>query len=391
MKKILCLMVVTCLAIGLFVSLAEAQDRQLLEYRSSREASRTIGSLSSKHLKATQERPQDIELPELESREPLFYRWPTPMVKAGGLWIALDRSSASKVRDRLFIDSDGDGNLKDETAVIAYKTESRHAYFGPAKVIFEGENGSITYHLNFKLCDHGSRLLYITPGGWYEGTITIGEKERHCILIDRNVNGTFNDKSTNAEDCDRIQIGKDEYKDIRFVGNYLDIEGSLHRLEVARDGAYVKLTAAENVTFGNIQLPESITEFAAGGVNGLFVRKPKNGTCSLPVGQYLIDHWTTERKDDAGKSWKLQGSQFSESGRFNVSEAEETELSIGEPVISTLAVRDRKGNRYFSQTLKGKLKESIYITHNGKRAPAPKLHIKSKDATYDQTFAFKYG
>jgi hypothetical protein len=223
MKKILCLMAVTSLAIGLFVSLAEAQDRQLLEYRSSREASQTIGSLSSKYLKVTDERLQDIELPELESREPLFYRWPTPMVKAGGLWLALDRSSASKVRDRLFIDSDGDGNLKDETAVIAYKAEPQHVYFGPAKVVFEGEDGPITYHLNFRLCDHGSRLLRITPGGWYEGTITFGEKERHCILIDRNVNGTFNDKSTNAEDSDRIQTGKDDYTDIRFVGNFLEI------------------------------------------------------------------------------------------------------------------------------------------------------------------------
>jgi len=339
----------------------------------------------------TYQRPQDVELPEFESREPLFYRWPTPMVKAGNLWIALDRSDTSKVRDRLFIDSDGDGSLKDESAVIAYNTESRHAYFGPVKVVFEGKDDPIAYHLDFRLCDHDSRLMRVMPGGWYEGTITVGEKEKHCILIDHNVNGTFNDKFKNAEDCDRIQIGKDDYKDIRFVGNYLEIEGSLHELEVARDGAYVKLTAAEDVTFGNIQLPESITEFAAGGENGLFIRKPKNGICSLPVGQYCIDHWTTERKDDAGNSWKLQGSRFSESGRFNVSEAEETELSIGEPVISTLTTRDRRGKRYFSQTLTGKLKESIYITLNGKRAPPPKLHIKSKDGTYDQIFDFKYG
>jgi hypothetical protein len=391
MKKILHLMVVTSFAIGLFVSPAEAQDRQLLEYRSAREASPTIVRASRRHLMPTHERPRDVDLPEFESREPLFYRWPTPMVKAGSLRIALDRSETSRVRDRLFIDSDGDGSLKDETAVIAHKAESRHASFGPAKVVFEGEDGSITYHLNFRLCDHDSRILYVTPGGWYEGTITVGEKEQHCILIDRNVNGTFNDKSTNAENCDRIQIGKDDYKNISFVGNYLEIEGSLHRLEVTRDGAYVKLTAAEDVTFGNVRMPKSITEFAAGGENGLFVRKPEDGVCSLPIGQYLIDHWTIERKDDAGNNWKLQGSRSSKSGRFSVSDAEEVKLSIGEPVISTLTTRDRRGNRYFSQDLKGKLNESIYITRNGKRPPAPKLRIKSKDATYDRTFDFRYG
>jgi hypothetical protein len=391
MKKILCLTVITCLAINLFISSAEAQDRQLLIYRSSSEAGRAIGSISRKPLKVTRERPGDVDLPEFESGDPLFYLWSTPMVEAGRLRIAIDRSDTSRVRDRLFIDSDGDGSLKDETVVVANKAQSRHASFGPVKVVFEGEDGSITYHLNFSLCDHGSRTLYIMPGGWCEGTVTIGGKEHNCILIDRNVNGTFNDKSMKAEDCDRIQIGKDDNKGIHFVGNYLEIDGDLHHLEVDRDGAYVKITAAEDVTFGNIRLPKSITEFAAGGENGLFVRKPEGGVCSLPLGQYLIDHWTTERKDDAGNSWKLQGSSFSKSGRFSVSEAEEIELSIGEPVISILTTRDRRGNRTFSQSLEGKLKESVSITRNGKRPPAPKLHIKSKDGVYDRTFDFRYG
>ncbi|MHC4693090.1 MAG: hypothetical protein ACYS67_10145 [Planctomycetota bacterium] len=387
MKKILCLTVITCLAINLFISSAEAQDRQLLIYRSSSEA----GRISRKPLMVTKERPKDVDLPEFESGDPLFYLWSTPMVEAGRLRIAIDRSDTSRVRDRLFIDSDGDGNLKDETVVVANKAQSRHASFGPVKVVFEGEDGSITYHLNFSLCDHGSRTLYIMPGGWYEGTVTIGGKEHNCILIDRNVNGAFNDKSTNAEDCDRIQIGEDDNKGIHFVGNYLEIEGDLHHLEVDRDGAYVKITAAEDVTFGKVKLPKSITEFAAGGENGLFIRKPEDGVCSLPAGQYLIDHWTTERKDDAGNSWKLRGSSFSKSGRFSVSETEEIELSIGEPVTSILTTRDRRGNRTFSQSLEGKLKESVSITRNGKRPPAPKLHIRNKDGTYDRTFDFRYG
>ena len=391
MKKILCLMVITSLAIGIFVSPAKSQERQLLIYRSAREAGRTIGSISRKPLRITRERPGDVDLPEFESGDPLFYLWPTPMVKGGSLMIALDRSGTSRVRDRLFIDSDGDGSLKDEAAVIAYKTESQHSNFGPVKVFFEVEDGSITYHLNFRLCDHGSRYLFIRPGGWYEGTITVGGKEHQCILIDRNVNGTFNDKSMNAEDCDRIQIGEDDDKGIHFVGNYLEIEGDLHYLEVARDGEYVKITAAEDVTFGKVKMPKPIIEFAAGGENGLFVRKPEDGVCSLPVGQYLIDHWTTARKDDAGNNWVIQGKRFSKSGRFNVTEDEEIQLSIGEPVISTLTTRDRRGNRYFSQDLKGKLNESIYITRNGKRPPAPKLRIISRDGTYDRTFDFRYG
>ena len=376
---------------ALLISLAGAQNRQSLQYRSAREAAKTIGSVPGKYLSPTEKPPQGVELSKFECSTPLFVRWLTPIVKAGGLWIGLDRSGTSKVYDRLFIDSNGDGNLKDETAVTAYRSEPQHTYFGPAKVIFEGKDGPIAYHLNFRLCDHGRRILWATPGGWYEGTITVGGKEKHCVLIDYNANGTFDDKSINASECDRIQIGEKDDKDARFVGNYIEIEGSLYQLEIAREGAYVKLAAAEDVNFGNIRLPESITEFAAGGENGLFILKPKKGTGSLPVGQYYIDRWAIERKDNAGKNWRLQGSRFSEKGRFNVTEMQETELSIGEPIISTLEAQDRKGTYYFSQNLKGKLKESIYITLNGNRAPPPKLRIKSKDSTYDQTFDFKYG
>ncbi len=211
------------------------------------------------------------------------------------------------------------------------------------------------------------------------------------MLIDYNANGTFDDKSINANDCDRIQIGEKDDKDTRFVGNYIEIEDTLHQLQIASDGAYVKLVAAEDVNFGNIRLPESITEFAAGGENGLFVLKLKKDIGSLPVGQYCIEHWAIERKDDAGSNWRLQGSGFSKNGRFNVTEMQETELSIGEPIISTLEAQNKEGTYSFSQNLKGKLNESIYITLNGKRAPPPKLRIKSKDGTYDQTFDFKYG
>lgn len=391
MKKGLCLALVINCVTALLTSPAGAQDRQLLEYRSAREAARTIGGVSSKYLNSTDKSPQGVELPKFECRTPLFVRWTTPMVKAGELLVALDRSGTSGVYDLLFIDSNGDGSLNDETAVTAYRSESQHASFGPVKVIFEGKDGPIDYHLNFRLCDHGRRLLLVSPGGWYEGTINVGGKEKHCVLVDYDVNGTFDDKSVNAGECDRVRIGKSGDEDSHFVGNYIEIEGSLYQLEIARDGAYVKLATAEDVTFGNIRLPESITSFAAGGENGRFVRKPKNGIFSLPVGQYCIDYWVIERKDDGGGNWRLQGSEFSEKGRFNVTETQQTELSIGEPIISTLEARGKKGTYYFSQNLKGQLNESIYITLNGDRAPPPKLHIKSKNGTYDRTFDFRYG
>ena len=375
----------------ILTSVAIAQDEQWLQYQSSREANRIIGRVSGRYIDVMYEQPKGIELPELNCNKPLFVRWTTPMVEAGGLWIALDRSRGSGPCDRLFIDSNRDSNLKNETLVKAYRADSRHAYFGPVKVTFEGENGTITYHLNFILCDHEPRRLRVSPGGWYEGDITVEGARKHCVLIDYNANGAFDDKSLEAVDCDRIQISKQGRQDTRFVGNYVEVDGVLYEPEIARNGAYIKLTKAKDVKLGNVRLPESITEFSAGGENGLFNIKPENETGSLPVGKYRINYWVIERKDEQGQPWKLQASSSSDKGSFDIMEDQETELSIGEPIISTMAVRNRSGTYSFSQNLKGQLDERISLTRNGARPAAPKLHIKSEDGAYNQTFDFRYG
>jgi hypothetical protein len=316
------------------------------------------------------------------------------MVTNEKLLIALDRSGSGDAHNLLYIDANGDGNLKDETPAQAYQTDSQHAYFGPVKVTLAGADGPGAYHLNFRLCDHGRPVLYATSAGWYEGTVTVAGVTKHCVLVDYNSNGTFNDQDNEslAFDCDRIRIGAQNNRDIGFVGKYVEVDGVLYKLEVARDGAFVKLAAAEDVAFGSVILPESISEFAAAGANGLFVVKPKEAKAQLPVGKYRIHHWAVERKAEKGDSWKMEGRNFGgESGIFEITEKDQAKLDIGEPVESTLdATKDRNGYR-FSQNLKGRMGERITITQNGKQPRAPQLHIRNSSGNYDKTFTFEYG
>ena len=383
------------LGISLLVltSAVRAQDEQWLQYHSEREAQRIIGDMGTSTLQVLSSKPQGVELPQFKAQQQFFAQWSTPMVESGQLWIALDRTQKQGQWDRLFIDSNVNGHLNDETAITAYRTDQYYTYFGPVKVVFEGEDGPVTYHLNFQFYNRNerSRGLYVYSGGWYEGDITVAGAKKHCTLIDQNANGTFNDKSLEVHKCDRIRIGKKGNRDTRYVGNYIEIDDVLYRPKIARDGAYIKLSKAEDVKFGNIRLPESITEFSAGGENGLFTLKPEKGTGSLPVGRYRVNHWAIERKDERGKKWKMQGEGFSNKADFDITADKETELSVSEPIISTLEAR-RSGSGYsFSQNIKGRLGERIELTRNGAQPPAPKLHIKNKDGTYDRTFSFEYG
>jgi hypothetical protein len=209
------------------------------------------------------------------------------------------------------------------------------------KVVFEGEDGPVTYHLNFRFYDYNeqNRRLYIYSGGWYEGEVTVGDQKKYCMLIDYNVNGTFNDKSLQAGASDRIGIGDKGDQNTGFVGNYIEVGNVLYRTEIARDGAFIKLAKAEDVKYGNIRVPETITESTVGGENGQFTHKLKDGATTLPVGKYRIDHWQIDRKDDKGKSWTMRGYGFSERGDFDIKEETETALEIGEPVTAGLEAR----------------------------------------------------
>ena len=229
-------------------------------------------------------------------------------------------------------------------------------------------------------------------GGWYEGDITVDGVKKHCVLFDFNANGTFNDKSLNARECDRIRIDKEGVEGIRFVGNFIDVDGTLYRPEIARDGAFIKLMKANDVRTGEVRVPEAITRFTAGGENGLFILKPKKGIASLPVGTYRINEWMHERKDEQGTPWRLKGGGFFDKGLvIDVVADKAAELSIGEPVISTLSASSRQGTYRFRYNMAGRNGERIELTRNGARPRAPKLHIKSKDGTYDQTYSFQYG
>ena len=373
---------------------ALAQNEQWLQYHSERRAYRIVGDMRSSTLQPSTTKPEGVELAAFKNENPFFFQWSSPMVEGGKLWIALDRTNPQGHWDRLYIDSNGNGHLNDETVITAYRTEQYYTYFGPVKVVFKGEGGPVTYHLDFRFLNYQDRdkRLYVYPGCWYEGEITVGGQTKYCVLIDQNVNGAFNDKSLEAQKCDRIRIGKKGDRDTRYVGNYIKVDGVLYETEVARDGAYIKLTKAENVKYGKVRLPDSIMEFSAGGENGLFKIKPENGSGSLPVGKYRVNFWAIDRKDDKGRQWRLQGNISNDKGNFNIKEDQETEqLSIGEPIVFNLVAQVREKTYSFRHTLVGRLNERISLTLNGSRPQAPKLHIKSEDGKYDRTYSFRYG
>jgi len=264
----------------------------------------------------------------------------TPLDPAGR-WLCLDRTKKSGLYDRVYFDGTGNGRLDDKTPVGISRSDQYTAYFEHVRVVFKGEDGPITYHLTLRFMQYGAGEvnLLASSGGYYAGKVDIGGKKRSIELIDENVNGTFNDRAADMGDSDCVTIEGDKVGQ-RYLGKMIEVDGQFYQIEVARDGAFIKLQKAENVVLGQVRVPETITEFVAFGENGHFVRKPVKGGFTLPVGKYRIQDWKIERKDAKGAAWELSAYNFNESARFEVADAKPVLLEVGEPMRAVMEAQE---------------------------------------------------
>jgi hypothetical protein len=373
------------LAACLVAAASWAQSEQWLEYHTSNDGR----SFEPLHL--TTNAPPNVALPKFNA-PPYFARWKTPMDPAGERWLCLDRTRKSGPYDRLYIDSTGNGRLDDKTPIPA-RLESFFAYFPATPITFKGDDGPITYHLvlRFYQFEKSPPQLLAASGGWYEGMVDFGGVKKLLRLIDGNVNGTFNDMAANPFESDRVELDKDATGE-RYLGKLLEVDGKFFQIEVARDGAFVKVKQAENVVLGPVRVPENITEFGAFGENGYFERKPAKGQFTLPVGKYRMVKWDINRKDDKGTPWTLSGYNFPDTANFEVAADKAAALEIGEPVQAVLKANEQADHHItFDLNFTGRQKESIQLLRDGQRPRGPKLMLAAADGALCYTNTFEFG
>jgi hypothetical protein len=372
---------------------ALAQKEQWLDYHVNREGR------GYHYLTLTTNPPPNLKLPKFNS-PPYFALWKTPLDPAGR-WLCLDRTKKSGLYDRVYIDTTGNGRLDDKTPVSAWRTDQYSANFEPARVVFKGEDGPITYHLVVRFMQYsgGDVNCYAASGGYYAGKVDIGGKKRQIEVIDGNVNGTFNDRAADMSDTDCVRLEGDKMGE-RYQGKLLEVDGQFYQIEVARDGAFIKLQKAENVELGKVRVPETINEFVAFGPNGHFTRKPAKGEFTLPVGKYHIERWKIDRKDEKGAAWELSAYNFNESARFEVAAAKPVSLEVGEPMRAAMRIeepttrpgaRDASKQLTFNLTLEGRYGEYLQIMKGNQRPKGPRLTLTSLDGTYRYTNNFEFG
>ena len=365
-------------------STAFAQSEQWLQYRTTTERQ------GYRWTDLTNTPPPGVVWPKL-GQNAQYGQWKTTLDPKGSRWICLDRTAKSGLCDRLFVDCNGNGRLDDETPIKSTRREDYMSEFDPVRLVFKGEDGPLVYHLicAYYRFDENRAQLLTGSGCLYEGKVNLGGKKRLVQLTDSTVNGLFNDISPNPSDSDRILIDGQEGTS-RYLGRLLEVDNQLYRLDVAPDGAFVKIAPAGKLAMGVVRLPETLNEFIAVGTNGHFVRKPVGGEVTLPEGTYRVYGWRIDRKH-AGNNWQMSGSSFGEIATFSTSASQPASLEIGEPIQTVLQATPNKGEFAFSLRLQGSLGESIQIMRGTEQAPPPQLHLSSLKGALHVTNTFQYG
>ena len=149
--------------------------------------------------------------------------------------------------------------------------------------------------------------------------------------------------------------------------------------------------AQDNRSPGTVNIPKGVTLIVVNKSGEQITIQPPKTSVQLPVGTYWIKTWITERTDEEGNTWKLTGQYFGENETLNIIEGREITLSIGEPIIPSLSIKESNARYSFDHYLRGQRSEIVEITKNGGRPDVPKLHITNADGSYRETLTFAYG
>lgn len=371
---------------------AGAQEQQWLQYRTAVEPHNHDAWGGSQQVQPSEELPGGVEMPELTGDAPQVARWQTPLAPGGFVWVVLDRSRKRGPYDRLFIDTDCDGKLADETVVEPIQADAYRTQFGPVKIVFPSEDGPITYHVNVTRYDYeGYKQLRVSSACWYEGQVNLAGQKRRFLACDSNCNGLFCDTSLDFGDLDYVRYQSGDELLTRFVGKYLKFEDGYYLLEVARDGSWVRFAPAGDVPEGFIRFPEGTGSVGLGGPMGLYYTAPGDkGLVRVPAGRHRFKHCEISRQDASGKTWTMRSGNAPLETAFDLAAGQEVTAPLGEPVAAEFKI-GRNGKSYtFNLALKGKLGESVSISE-GNETVKVKLKVANAAGDYERTQVFTYG
>ncbi|MHC4480720.1 MAG: hypothetical protein ACYS8K_00355 [Planctomycetota bacterium] len=335
------------------------------------------------------------------SGEPVYY---LARIGDAPVLVALSPSRPPK----LFVDTDGDGDLAEEKPVSGGRKggflAGGVARFGPVTVKLPAAGGEVAAKLRFEV--HGAArggYLFVLPAGIRSGAVKLGGRTYDFAVVDGDLNGRYD--GVYAPEGRHDWLGIDLNGDGRFDR---DVYGSaellpLPRMMRVKDVYYAVGVAADGSTVSFQQVAPKLGTLDVGdphatltilGESGYYLLKASEGKWELPAGRHSAVRLALNQTDAKGRKWEI--SCRSETGKlkdFEIREGQTTSIGAGAPLkVNTTAVRSGR-NVLIGLEVYGQAGEeySPGAERDGTDVPPPRFRIRDEAENIVTSGRFEYG
>ncbi|HUU91846.1 MAG TPA: hypothetical protein VM238_11645 [Phycisphaerae bacterium] len=267
------------------------------------------------------------------------------------IWMAALVGDAPK----LYVDTDGDNDLSDETAIAGQVEGNRVKYAIADLPVSGGATVKVRCEATFRNTKGPAQVLSLRAAGCPAGKATLGGKTYAVAVIDGTFNGHYNDiiqdnpNDLSSGSADGLAIDLDQ--DGQFARpsptgkawewtllcKMVEVGGTYYTVRVAPDGSEIEFQKTEP-KFGTLDMGGPGVDIIAMSEAGFQRVNTADGKARLPAGKYMPVTLTLTQTDDAGATWMLRqsGGEFRQ---FEIRPDEALAVKLGPPLLAKTDVR----------------------------------------------------
>ena len=380
-------------------SIEEAQEPLTvkLEYRWSEKGFLETASLRKK-LATSREVPDSITPPDRPEGVLYFARWSCDRLPGNGLTLAVALDPEHREAGRLYLDQNGDGDLRDEVPLVPRTVGPAWIWFGQVPLTFKDPDGSEPYHLDLHFYGYpGREAIHVGSAGWLEGGFTPpGEADEtlRLRLVDFDVDGRYDTPGRGDLCRDQLVLIRGEHRDYVPLSSFVLFGDVFYRSTLA-PGRSLLFQDLNALDLGVIQGPEDLTKIHLISRRGSLSLEAEGGRVKVPEGEWRLRSWTRIRHDRQGTPWRVTGIFEGEGGDTFTVEANRTvRIAAGDPLTADLSIRRTPQGYAFRESVRGAGDERIRTTYGSPIStapPAPKLLVTGPDGEHLGLLTFAYG
>jgi hypothetical protein len=388
-----CISAFLALVLCLAFSAVWAQGDFPLTYQAFKDDSDPLARVGKQYVPRVQSKPAEItDVPSALKDKGAYFA-------AGDLILAVELSDPPK----LYADTNCDHSFADEKPLTASGKKGPFLDFGVVTIKDpHAQDGSVrTFSVQAYAQGNTVHYLYVGPAGYRSGEIKVGDKTYAVAVVDKNLNGRFDDTLPNGG-YDLLALDSDHNgafdlggQEVMPLGKMIRLNGAYLTLKVKADGSAVSVEEADGtLELGTLDVGSPQVWLSVTSDLGAFRLNASDGTWQLPVGTYQIAGLGLAAKDKEGADWTMQCLRPPQDKRqFEIRKGETTSITLGPSLVVASDVTPERGGVSVGVTVTGRSGE-LYLAgavKAGTQQGPPTVKILDEKGTVLASGAVTYG